>query len=293
MPGNYLIHGLVISLPFACDELIRAPAGARADVLVQEGEVSRSLPGAVASDATFDSADGCFLLRGGPRSARFLVQDGRLVTFSKNRYCEGALFFHHLLYPVMAAILRQRRLLPLHASCATNDQGAVLVTGPSGAGKSTTISQLVARGWRLLADDLCALQLNQGGGLDVLPGTERVHLHEDALARLDCESDHLHRHDWHRQKAALPLPAQRRASPLSRIISLDHTDASRIEVRKVNGQDRLAMLLAALYGPMLPTEIQAASTVFLRSLERVEITLILRPRGLWSMDEVLEHITDV
>ena len=290
MAYTYLIHGLLLSVPFACDELIAAPDGALPDIVAKEGEVPRTLASPYVSEPSFDAADGAFLFRGGMRSARFLVQNGTQITFSKNRECQDDLFFHHLLYPVMAAVLRQRRLLPLHASGASNATGAVLLTGDSGAGKSTTISQMVSQGWSLQADDLCALQLTQNGELGVLPGTDRVHLCEEALARLPYQTACLPRRDWHRNKAPLALVSERKWQPIFRIVHLRLTGSPHLQVKKITGQGKLSVLFASLYGPALPTELRASSSILLRSLKDIEMVAISRPRGKWSMNEVLEHV---
>jgi hypothetical protein len=55
----------------------------------------------------------------------------------------------------LAALLRGRELL--HASAVCLDDRAVAFLGPSGAGKTTIATQLVARGARLLTDDVLAV----------------------------------------------------------------------------------------------------------------------------------------
>jgi serine kinase of HPr protein (carbohydrate metabolism regulator) len=54
----------------------------------------------------------------------------------------------------------------LHAGCITRPRGGdatgVLVMGPSGSGKSDLMLRLVARGWRLVADDRAHVWVSEG-----------------------------------------------------------------------------------------------------------------------------------
>jgi len=59
-----------------------------------------------------------------------------------------------------AMILHQRRSPPLHCCCVTDGEGALLLLGDSGAGKSTTALLFRERGWRILAEDMIALDFD-------------------------------------------------------------------------------------------------------------------------------------
>jgi hypothetical protein len=293
MAHLYLIHGLVIALPFACDELEHAPAGVPVDIDVRPGTVSRALESAALHDKDFDASPDQFLYRGGGRSARFLVEQGQAITFEKNRRCEDGLFLHHLLYPVMAAALRQRQLLVLHASSAISSRGAILITGESGAGKSTTVARLVAGGWPLQTDDVSALRLTPNGSIEVMPGTTRIHLHEDAATALALDTKGLARHDWHRMKMAVPvLAAPREPRAVHRIVYLSRALGGNMRIEKVSGRDKLPLLLRSCYGPLLAEQIQTRFDVFSRALDSVEMISIARPLSAWTVDAVIGAIAD-
>jgi hypothetical protein len=49
-------------------------------------------------------------------------------------------------------------LLPLHGSAVQVGEKAIIFTGDSGAGKSTLATAMVRQGYRLLSDDVCALE---------------------------------------------------------------------------------------------------------------------------------------
>lgn len=293
MAYHYSVHGLILSLPFPCDLLGAALPSCAADVTVREGDVPAALENAAFREDDVDVAPMAFLLRGGARSARFLVENGSSVTVRKAAGCEDALFFHHLLYPVIAALLRQRGLLVFHASAALLDGQAVLVAGDSGAGKSTAIAGLMKRGWIVQSDDVSAVRISPSGGIDVLPGAAHIHLDETATAGLALDTRGLARRDWHRMKMAVPavVPARRPAVPLRRLVWLGRREGG-LEIGRVEGRAKLPFFLHALYGPLLPEQVAGRSAALARLLADVDLLVIARPGSGWTADAVIDAIAD-
>lgn len=58
--------------------------------------------------------------------------------------------------------------LVIHAAVVERDGAAVILPAPPGSGKSTLCAALVARGWRLLSDELTLIRLDDGR-IDPLP----------------------------------------------------------------------------------------------------------------------------
>lgn len=181
---RYVAFGLVfrssLALPFA-----PAAGHPKPDVLVRVGGVPPALPAPVADYETWQAEQGAFLLRG-TGVADVLVRQGREIVVAP-RPANAAAIGSLLGGPAVAALLQQRGLPTLHAGAVTlPDGGAALVLGPTAHGKSSLIAALVARGHRMLADDLVALDW-RGRELVVLPAFPALRLWSDALARLDWE----------------------------------------------------------------------------------------------------------
>jgi ABC-type multidrug transport system fused ATPase/permease subunit len=168
----YTVYGLTVSTPFACPGLSPAADGATPDVIVQNGSVPRQLPDPVLSEERWDVDPERFLVRGGRRAGRFLVESAG-VTVERNPEGRDELLGECFVSEVLPAILRYRGVLVLHANAAVAPRGVVLVAGESGAGKSTTLAALLESGCAMLADDVTTVTLAPGGQLEVLPGVPR------------------------------------------------------------------------------------------------------------------------
>jgi hypothetical protein len=86
-----------------------------------------------------------------------------------------------ILGSAMGVLLHQRGLLPLHANCVEIDDRAFVFMGHSGAGKSTLAAAFHDRGFRVIADDVCVIDLAGEEQASVMPGIPRLRLWEEAL----------------------------------------------------------------------------------------------------------------
>ena len=88
--------------------------------------------------------------------------------------------------------------------------GAILISGTSGSGKSTLAAALWRRGYRLLADDVCAVAPKPDGTATpiVLPGYPQTKLWADTTRRLALDLDSLRRVRPQLDKYAVPLEAE-------------------------------------------------------------------------------------
>jgi hypothetical protein len=78
---------------------------------------------------------------------------------------------------VTAILLAWRGILPVHASAVEIGGRGYLICGASGAGKSTLAAGLIARGARLISDDLSAIWIDGDGRAILLPGRPSIRLH--------------------------------------------------------------------------------------------------------------------
>ncbi len=121
-----------------------------------------------------------------PDVARFRVTGGMLIEIAALPGAAGDDIRLFLGGAVRSALIHQRGELPLHASAMIppGGGGAVAIAGHSGAGKSTLAAELSRRGWRLVADDLTRITVEDGRPM-AWPGGGAIKLWEDACAAQD------------------------------------------------------------------------------------------------------------
>jgi hypothetical protein len=152
-----------------------------------------------------------------PEVGHFHVRDGREIQVSLVPAAGPAKVRPWLLGPVWGALCYQRGFFMVHASAVRIDNEAVLFCGRAGRGKSTLAAQLGTRGYSLVSDDLCRLDLPAQCAPVVYPSPPRMKLWSDALRELgwtnrELAPDHLHDGKFHLSLAgpgfAQPLPVR-------------------------------------------------------------------------------------
>jgi hypothetical protein len=265
------------------------------DIRIVEAPVPLRLENPVASDTRWDAGQGRFLLRGGRKAGRFLVESGDLVKLERNAGCEDKILEAYLITTLIVELLRQRGMLVLHANTLMTDKGAIALSGVSGAGKSTTLASLISRGCQMVSDDVTVLSLDSHGTIVALPGIPKLNLCEDAALHMGHDIAKLPKNPLRQIKVIAPLQGKIADAPvpLYAICILDkHTDAD-LSVKKLTGTDKFSALQKCIYGPMLPDVHQEQFKLFTAISSRIEFFRITRPEAGWSLDQVVEAVLNV
>jgi hypothetical protein len=182
----YRISGLSVSSEIVLPGLSAAAAGrCRPDVAIRRGAVPVMLDGAEKLGPTWQMAGKQFLLRV-PKVARFLLRDGREITFEAEPGADAGDIPLYLLGTAYGILLHQRRQIVLHASAVRVNGKAILFCGPSGAGKSTLAAALAQRGYPFITDDFCAVTVEDGTPM-VHPDGRQLKLWAQAIEQLDLK----------------------------------------------------------------------------------------------------------
>jgi hypothetical protein len=291
---TYRAYGLTIQVPFACASLPTADPRCAAgipDVVVRAGPVPRRLSTARAGEGAWEAAPEAFLLRGGSRAGRFLVEAGT-VTFERNPGCDDATLATRFTHSVLPALLQQRGLLVLHANAVLAPGGVIVIGGESGAGKSTATAALLTAGCRMLSDDLTALRPGGAPGtVDVVPGLPEVHLTANAAAGLGYQVPPTQLQPWRRMKAAIPAGDGMAAEPgrLRALFVLRLSGSEDVTVTWVGGGDKFRALQECLYGPVFAEDHPALFSL-MAMVTTVPFCFLDRPAGRWSVSEVSREI---
>ncbi|MDJ0739252.1 MAG: hypothetical protein QNJ91_06020 [Gammaproteobacteria bacterium] len=130
---------------------------------------------------------------------------------------------HYLRTFGLAILLERQGALCLHANALARDGRAIALLGPSRAGKSTLAQALVARGWRLLGDDMATVRCT-AGRWSVSPSRGEIRLWPDAGRFFHGDAydacPRVHRRFAKRVIESPAAPAAR-SVPLSRVFVID------------------------------------------------------------------------
>jgi hypothetical protein len=156
-------------------------------------------------------------------------------------------WWRELLDSTLFSVALLRGYEALHAGAIATPRGALAIAAASGGGKSTLLSELLARGAALLADDVLVLEARGGGARAPLahpaPPTMtlpagRLQRLRDALVPAPETIAALAEERW----VALPVHAE--PLPLAGVVTLNRAPGVRTELRR--DEQPLAALLGSL-----------------------------------------------
>jgi hypothetical protein len=256
------------------------------DVSITYAPVPSRLEGATSSGILWQAAPNRFLLEA-PDTARYLVEDGKQIIIDPHPSADESEVTRFLRMTPLAALSFQRGMFAFHAAAVTGSNGAVVIAGDSGAGKSTLLAALLKRGWKLLADDLSAVDLNENGVPIVFPIFPETILWPDSMEELKFETtDH--------ERQVLPLEDRFAASPqpLRAIYRLSvHKEA--LETDEIKGTKLFNTLTMVSYNSRI-TDALLHRSAYMRLAaaiaNSVSVRTLRRPRGQWCIEELADIV---
>ena len=245
MPLNaYWAYGLSIHTDLVCPELPRHPHPIHDPdvtiILLPTAGALRPLP-----DRSYDVQPGYFRLDV-PGVARYRAEEGKRIFIEPLAHASPEKVRLFLFGSTMSALLYQRGLLPLHGSAVETEWGGMIFVGAQGSGKSTLAAEFHRCGYRLLSDDVCAVESTKQN-LRILPASAQFRLCASAYERFGAPPDSCFDVD----KFAVPMGEGYCPDPVPlraiHILCDQSAELPRFEV--VRGLDRVRRLFENLYRP--------------------------------------------
>ncbi len=175
--------------------------------------------------------------------ARYRVSSGTEITIEACPEADEDSIRLFLMGPVFGALLHQRKLLPLHASAIETTKGAVLFAGGSGKGKSALAAAFYARGYRVIADEICVTDP------DCIPAFPRLMLWPDVLDQTGLGNPNVRRVRPTLNKYHVPIERgfASKPSPVHSIYILGRDNAREALLTPVSGFNKVAALGEVIY----------------------------------------------
>ena len=249
---GYFYHafGLNISSELQIPEFLHT-SGQQGDIDIQ---ISFSkLPGHIEEPVTsftwFEISDVAFLLRV-EDVGNILVENGNKILIEKIASAPEAELRQWALGPCLAILLHQRGLLALHAGGIQTSFGAVLFTGDPGYGKSTLVKAFVEQDYKMISDDLIAVEVDRDGRGVIYPSSHEIKLWENTENLLGMTIDKQYpvrensrKFSVYHQDALISEPVN-----LNSIFILDKREAKRKAAVKMNKTDAVFLLIENTFG---------------------------------------------
>ena len=160
---SYRLSGLTISSELELPSAFQSTSPAQqAQVTIRKGNVPKMLAGSDDQGEDWQRTPKQFLLNV-PSVGRFLVSDGDSILFELCQEADPGDVALYLQGVCLAILLQQRGGQVLHASAVAVANRAMLFCGRSGVGKSTIAALLCQKGYPLLVDDACNINLTPSG----------------------------------------------------------------------------------------------------------------------------------
>ena len=238
----YRAYGLAILSEAAVPELKVLRDDVSPQVRISAGAVPTTLAGRTGGGVLFEVSPGRFLLNM-EGVARYLVSDGSEITIDATPGADEDSVRLFLWGSVFGALLHQRGVLPLHASAIETPKGAVLFAGSSSRGKSALAAAFHARGYRVIADEICAIT-GAPAGVEVAPAIPRLLLWPDVIDQSGLRGPNVRPARASRGKFHVPLETGFAAapSPVHAVYFLVVNTGGEIGISPISGHAKFVQL---------------------------------------------------
>ena len=274
----YTAYGLAIRSEIRLP-LPPAPAESDAQVSIRMGAVPETLGAIREMRRAWQAAPGMFLLTV-DGVGRYLVRQGReIIVEPACEDAEGVITF--LLGSVLAACLKQRGILTLHASAIATNDGAVLFAGHSGRGKSTLLAALLERGHTMLSDDVTGIVQDGQNGLLALPAYPCLRLWRDAVEALGWSGRTRGRVREGMEKFLAPVERVGEALPVRAVFVLRYHSLKDFQIERASQGAAFRQLLQRIYRKRYARGLGQQAEQFMAVADlarRIPVALISKPQ---------------
>ncbi|MDO5291866.1 MAG: hypothetical protein Q4F05_03855 [bacterium] len=289
---QYNLYGQNISSSLEFPQLIINSENNNFDIVILEGEIpSKILKKAEEKYYEIDKIQSWFQNDTGI----FYVSKGREIHYQLKENANLQYARTYILGYAISMLLLQRNILTIHCSAIANNEGAVLIAGESGAGKSTITTSFLNKGYKLLADDIAAVTVDEEGKVLAYPAFPYQKLCRDGVKREKININGLLCIDEEKDKFLVPRGEQFINQPMivKAMVILGVNDGAGISVDEEVGVNKLFAIRENLFLRRLRGDWLARPEIIQTCLEigsKVPIYTIIRPRKFDTRSAVINSL---
>lgn len=282
-PFNYRLFGLQLASDLELPELTPHSATGEPDAEIVLDKIPE-VQSRIASPRIVDGAASFSI----PDVACYSVVEGRKLLVDPANGADLKNVRLYLLGSAMGLLLHQRGIFPLHANAVEIEGQAFAFMGPSGAGKSTLAAWFHDRGYRVIADDVCAIHFNGQRQPWVSQGLPRLRLWKsalDATGRCETQFQRSYAGDDKWDKFDVPLghdPAPEGLLPLAAIYLLG--SGGDFSIESLGGVSAVDAIFANTYRGQYLDGAEQARNHWQSSLSLISTTPTFTVTRQWGFD---------
>ena len=297
---KYKVYGLIIESEVEIMQLQKASEEAKVDAYIRQaackGEVEEYLEKHGATERRYEIGldYSCFENKGG----FYVIREGKEISFECRKDYTPDMVTGWLTGFALAMLLLQRRILAIHCSAINcGGDGAFLIAGNPGAGKSSNTRKLMERGFKLMADDVAAVKLEEDGAI-VFPAFPYQKLCRNEVESRKLDQQELIYINEDKDKFLVPVKENFADEPakLKFMIYLMVGDVTEVTVKKLSGISQLIGFKNNLFLHRLSGEWENSKEVgelCLKCAGLCPVYMIARPKEGDSQEKIADIIQGI
>lgn len=291
---SYKAFGLIISSEIEIPEFL--PFVGEPDVHIVFGDIPETISNIYKEGFRFVLSKNEFILRF-KDWAEFYVKDGKQITIKPEKDVDERDVRAFLLSPVIAILLHQRGLLPLHASGINYKNKAILFAGNSGVGKSTLAMALNRKyKYPLISDDITVIR-NEDNKPVAFSSFPSVKLWDDSSEMLEIDIEELPyiRKDVFKRRYDNSGEFFSGILEPGIIFFIGTSESEEIVLREIIGTEKFNFLRTNIFRGTMVGEIYAQNQfgILTAILSKVKCYELKRPKSNSSPENLLSTVHDI
>lgn len=231
------------------------------------------------------------------RTCYLVIRNGNEIIYELKPGKNHAYMLSFILGYGIAMLHMQRGEISIHCSALSFNDKAILVAGKSGSGKSTVTTALIAKGCKLMADDMAVIQINEASAI-AYPAFPYQKLCRDAALANGYDLEQLIYIDEEKDKFLIPFEDDFSTSGkeiAAMFILMGEVNSKEVVTQQIKGIAKIPALADNLFLKALMKDERfkgVCGQSCVKAADKFPIYAIGRPAGVNTVDIVRDFVID-
>lgn len=295
----YEVYGLKVASEIELKELITVDEieEDEIDVQVYLDKAPNYIKEKIKSGIEQEYEKGYMWFKGG-RDGIFIVKDGNTICIETLENYDLAMLKIYIMGIAFSMLMIQREKVSIHGGAVDLMGKGILIVGDSGAGKSTLTMALREKGYKLLSDDMSAIDNTENGNILINPSFPMQRIGTDVIEKFGYNKEKYNKIYLTREKYLVSVnnSFQHESKPLKVFFHLSEGNVNEVTVKEVKGSEKLKLVLNSIFRVSIFNQIGITKSYLNKCLsiaKEVPMYKIVRPSNIISTDRQIQIIENV